>query len=75
MLEDGVWIDGFLYWGYYVVEMKFIYARCQGHAMYCYDLEVIISSPDRVKLGVCSTSFLSRTWAKDIYIINSNLFI
>ena len=32
------------------------------HGLYCHDLEVMSSNPDRVKLGVLSTSVLSQTW-------------
>ena len=37
----------------------------QWHEMYCHNLEVMSSNPCRVKLGVCSTSVLSRTWTKN----------
>ena len=33
----------------------------QSHGMYCHDLEVMSSNPDRVELGVRRTSVLSRT--------------
>ena len=35
----------------------------QWHEMYCHDLEVMSSSPDRVELDV-RASVLSRTWTK-----------
>ena len=35
--------------------------------MYCNDLEVMSSNPGQVKLGVRSTSALSRTWTKTFY--------
>ena len=39
----------------------------QWHEMYCHDMKVISSNPSWVKLGVHSTSVLSRTWTKNIY--------
>ena len=33
----------------------------EWHGMYCHDLEVMSSSPNRVELGVRGTSVLSRT--------------
>ena len=36
----------------------------QWHEVYCQDLEVMLSNPGRVELGVCSTSVPSRTWTK-----------
>ena len=36
----------------------------QWHEMYCHDLEVMSSSPDRAELGVRGTSVLRRTWTK-----------
>ena len=38
-----------------------IHVGSQGHGMYCHDLEVMSSNPDRVELRVHSTSVLSHT--------------
>ena len=45
---------------------KWLEQASQWHEMYCYDLEVMSSSPDQAKLGVRGTSVLSRTWTKNI---------
>ena len=37
---------------------KWLEQASQRHEMYCHDLEVMSSSPDRVELGVCGTSVL-----------------
>ena len=42
-------------------------SRDQWHEMYCHDLEVMSSNPDRAELGVRGISVLSRTWAKISY--------
>ena len=43
---------------------KWLEQAPQWHEMYCHDLKIMTSSPGLVKLGVRSTSVLSRTWSK-----------
>ena len=38
------------------------------HEMYCHDLEVMSSSPDRAELGMRGTSDLSCTWTKHLWV-------
>ena len=47
---------------------KWLEQASQWHEMYCHDLEVMSSNPGQVKLGVRSTSVLSRTWSKNIFL-------
>ena len=47
---------------------KWLEQASQWHEVCCHDLEVMSSNPSRVELGVLSTSVLSRTWTKNIYI-------
>ena len=46
---------------------KWLEQVSQWHEMYCLDLEVMSSNPDRVELWVRSTSVLSRTWSKFLF--------
>ena len=49
---------------------KWLEQASQWHEMYSHDLEAMSFNPSRVKLGVRSTSLLSRTWSKNINSIN-----
>ena len=45
----------------------------QWHEMYCHDLEVMSLNPDRVKLGVRSTSVPIHTRTKDVKVSRKHL--
>ena len=45
---------------------KWLEQESQWHQMYCHDLEVMISNPSWIELGVLGSSVLSCTWTKTI---------